>query len=126
MSDSETNTLHPQSCGCAACTGYNPDDRIILDANVDGTGGTLGQYDKPVYTLDQVIANMNRTSYVGTGIPGPQWNYGEDFMGQNKSGDPSIITFGFQTAESVAEAVWKPKVMMLGSPLLFWPMKSSP
>ncbi len=104
MSDSETNTLHPQSCGCAACTGYNPDDRIVLDTNVDGTGGTLGQYDKPVYTLDQVIANMNRTSYVGTGIPGPQWNYGEDYMGQNKSGDPSIITFGFQTAESVAEA----------------------
>jgi serralysin len=71
-----------------------------LDANVDGTGGTLGQYNKTVYTLDQVIANMNRTSYPGTGIPGPQWNYGEDYMGQNKSGNPDIIQYGFYTAQS--------------------------
>ncbi|HEY0131825.1 MAG TPA: M10 family metallopeptidase C-terminal domain-containing protein, partial [Allosphingosinicella sp.] len=77
-------------------------DIIALYANVDGTGGTISN--KPVYTLDQVIANMNRTSYPGSGIPGPQWNYGEDFMGQNKSGDPSIITFGFQTTTSVAQA----------------------
>jgi serralysin len=102
MSDTENTLLHPQTCGCAACTGYNPDDVIILDANVDGTGGTISG--KTVFTLDQVIANMNRTSYTGTTIPGPQWNYGEDFMGQNKSGDPSIITFGFQTAQSVAQA----------------------
>ncbi|HET9638999.1 MAG TPA: M10 family metallopeptidase C-terminal domain-containing protein [Allosphingosinicella sp.] len=71
-----------------------------LDANVDGTGGTLGQYNKTVYTLDQVIANLNRTSYPGTGIPGPQWNYGEDFMGQNKSGDPKVIQYGYYEVRS--------------------------
>jgi len=73
---------------------------IYLDANVDGTGGTLGQYNKPVYTLDQVIANLNRTNYPGTGIPGPQWSYGENFMAQNKSGDPKVIQYGFYTAQS--------------------------
>jgi Ca2+-binding RTX toxin-like protein len=73
-------------------------DVIYLDANVDGTGGTISS--KPVYTLDQVIANMNRTSYPGSGIPGPQWNYGEDFMGQNKSGDPTVIQYGFYTSQS--------------------------
>jgi serralysin len=73
-------------------------DGIYLDANVDGTGGTISS--KPVYTLDQVIANMNRTSYPGSGIPGPQWSYGEDFMGQNKSGDPSVIQYGFYTSQS--------------------------
>jgi serralysin len=93
MSDTENTVLHPQTCGCVACTGYNPDDVVILDANVDGTGGTLSG--KTVFTLDQVVANMNRTSYTGTTIPGPQWNYGEDFMGQNKSGDPKIIQYGF-------------------------------
>ena len=73
-------------------------DIIALYANVDGTGGTLSG--KPVYTIDQVVANMNRTSYPGSGIPGPQWNYGEDYMGQNKSGDASVIQYGFYTAQS--------------------------
>ncbi|MET1111167.1 MAG: M10 family metallopeptidase C-terminal domain-containing protein [Allosphingosinicella sp.] len=73
-------------------------DVIALYANVDGTGGTLSG--KPVYTIDQVIANLNRTSYPGTGIPGPQWNYGEDFMGQNKSGNPDVIQYGFYTSQS--------------------------
>ena len=73
-------------------------DVIALYANVDGTGGTLSG--KPVYTIEQVIANMNRTSYPGTGIPGPQWSYGEDFMGQNKSGNPAVIQYGFYTSQS--------------------------
>ncbi|HYJ83870.1 MAG TPA: hypothetical protein VEW26_13635, partial [Allosphingosinicella sp.] len=75
-------------------------DTIDLYANVDGTGGTLGQYNKPVYSIEQVIANLNRTSYPGTGIPGPQWSYGEDFMGQNKSGNPDVIQYGFYTSQS--------------------------
>ena len=75
-------------------------DVIWLDANVDGTGGTLGQYNKPVYTIDQIVANLNRTSYPGTGIPGPQWSYGEDYMGQNKSGDPLIINYAFYQTQS--------------------------
>ncbi|HEX9965096.1 MAG TPA: hypothetical protein VGB04_08955, partial [Allosphingosinicella sp.] len=98
MSDTENTVLHPQTCGCIACLGYDPD--VYIDANVDGTGGTLGQYSKTVYTLDQVVANMNRTSYVGTTIPGPQWNYGEDYMGQNKSGNPDVIQYGFYTSQS--------------------------
>lgn len=81
-------------CGCAACTG----GVITIDANVDGTGGSIGG--KVVFSLDQVIANLNRTSYPGTGIPGPQWSYGEDFMGQNKSGDPNVIQYGFYTSQS--------------------------
>jgi serralysin len=99
MSDNTANTvLHPQTCGCSACVGYDPDTVIILDANVDGTGGTISG--KTVFTLDQVVANMNRTSYVGSTIPGPQWNYGEDFMGQNKSGDAKIIQYGFYETRS--------------------------
>lgn len=100
MSDTESSTvLHPEACACAACVGYNP-DVIDLDGNVDGTGGTLGQYNKTVYTLDQITANLNRTSYPGSGIPGPQWNYGEDFMGQNKSGDPKVIQYGYYEVRS--------------------------
>jgi serralysin len=99
MSDTETTVLHPVACACAACAGV-PDEVIYVEANVDGTGGTLGQYNKTVYTLEQVIANLNRTSYPGTGIPGPQWSYGEDFMGQNKSGTSDIIQYGFYTSQS--------------------------
>jgi serralysin len=73
-------------------------DVIALYANVDGTGGTLSG--KPVYTIDQVVANLNRTSYPGTGIPGPQWSYGENFMGQNKSGDPKVIQYGYYETRS--------------------------
>lgn len=73
-------------------------DVISLDANVDGTGGTLSG--KPVYTLDQVIANLNRTSYPGSGIPGPMWAVGTDFMGQNESGDAGVIYYGFYQTQS--------------------------
>jgi serralysin len=107
MSETENTIAHPQACGCAACTGFDPDSVVVLDGNVDGTGGVIAN--KPVYTLDQVIANMNRSSYGPTsGIPGPQWNYGEDFMGQNKSGNPLVIQYGFY--ESRAEMFQVPYV----------------
>ncbi|MEA3011075.1 MAG: serralysin [Sphingomonadales bacterium] len=96
MTDTQTTTNQPGSD-----TDYpivNIGDVIALYANVDGSGGTLSG--KPVYTIDQVIANLNRTSYPGSGIPGPQWSYGEDYMGQNKSGDPKIIQYGFYTSQS--------------------------
>jgi len=73
-------------------------DVISLDANVDGTGGSISG--KPVFTLDQVEANLNRTNYPGTGIPGPIWSFGTDFVGQNKSGDPGVIQFAFYHARS--------------------------
>ncbi|MEO7177522.1 MAG: M10 family metallopeptidase C-terminal domain-containing protein [Allosphingosinicella sp.] len=96
MTDTQTTTNQP-----GADTDYpivNIGDVIALYGNVDGSGGTLSG--KPVYTLDQVTANMNRTSYPGSGIPGPQWSYGEDYMGQNKSGDSNVIQYGFYTSQS--------------------------
>ena len=108
MSDIETN-LQPD-------TDYpvvNPGDVISLDANVDGIGGTLSG--KPIYTLDQVIANLNRTSYPGSGIPGAQWNFGEDYMGQNKSGDPGVIQYGFYSSR--AEMFQVPYVFQQGAGL---------
>ncbi|HZG08980.1 MAG TPA: M10 family metallopeptidase C-terminal domain-containing protein [Allosphingosinicella sp.] len=85
-------TLHPVMCECGAC------GAIAFDANADGTGGAIAG--KTVYTLDQVTANMNRTSYVGTDIPGPRWAFGVDLMGQNKSGSADTIFFGFYNTQS--------------------------
>jgi serralysin len=85
-------TLHPVTCECGAC------GAIAFDANADGTGGAIGG--KTVYSLDQVIANMNRTSYPGTDIPGPKWAFGVDNMGQNKSGSADVIYFGFYNTQS--------------------------
>jgi serralysin len=90
--------LHPVTCGCGAC------EVITVDANVDGTGGTISS--KIVFTVDEIVANMNRSSYSpALGIPGPQWNYGENFMGQNKSGDPGVIYYGFYASQSQLFAV---------------------
>jgi serralysin len=86
-------TLHPVTCECGAC------GAITFDANADGTGGVIGG--KIVYSLDQIVANMNRTSYPGSGISGPKWAFGVDLMGQNKSGDPLVIQFGFHTSASM-------------------------
>ncbi|HEY0312051.1 MAG TPA: M10 family metallopeptidase C-terminal domain-containing protein [Allosphingosinicella sp.] len=89
-------------------------DVISLDANVDGTGGSISG--KPVFTLDQVEANLNRTSYPGSGIPGPMWAFGTDLMGQNKSGDPGVIQFAFYHARS--ELFQVPYVFQQGSGLV--------
>jgi serralysin len=89
-------------------------DVISLDANVDGTGGTISG--KPVLTLEQIEANLNRTNYPGTGIPGPMWAYGTDFMGQNKSGDPGVIQFAFYHSRS--ELFQIPYVYQQGSGLV--------
>ena len=92
----------------------DPGDVISLDANVDGTGGTISG--KPVWTLAQVEANLNRTDYPGSGIPGPMWAYGTDFMGQNKSGDPGVIQFAFYHTRS--ELFQIPYVFQQGSGLV--------
>src|SRR3954467_3513452 len=89
-------------------------DVISLDANVDGTGGSIGG--KPVLTLEQIEANLNRTNYPGTGIPGPMWDYGTAFMGQNKSGDPGVIQFGFYHTQS--ELLRVPYVFQQGTGLV--------
>ena len=69
-----------------------------LDANVDGQGGTI--HDKPVWTLDQIVANLNRTSYPGTDIGGPGWNQGEYGAPTNTGTD--TILFGFHNADTIA------------------------
>ena len=74
-------------------------DPSLSDANVDGQGGTAPN-GKPIYDLDQVIANLNRTSYPGTDIPGPGWS-GEGYDAIPESGDPMVLSFGFHTAETM-------------------------
>lgn len=75
-------------CGCPSCsqdrdlgpdTGTSP-----LDANIDGTGGTVAG--KPVWTLDQVIAHLNRT--------GISWTPGPNNAVPN-SGSAAVISYGF-------------------------------
>ena len=68
------------------------------DANVDGTGGTIKG--KPVWTLDQIIANLNRTSYPGTDIGGPGWNQGE--YGAPTQSGTNEIRYGFQNEDSIS------------------------
>ena len=72
--------------------------RISLDANVDGQGGTING--KPVWTLDQITDQINRTSYPGTDIGGPGWNQGE-YGARTQSSEPGVIRFGFHTAETI-------------------------
>jgi Ca2+-binding RTX toxin-like protein len=96
MTDTQNTTTQAEADTDYPIVGIG--DVIALYANVDGTGGTLSN--KPVFTLDQVVANLNRTNYPGSGIPGPQWSYGEDFMAQNKSGDPKVIQYGFYQTQS--------------------------
>ena len=69
-----------------------------LDANRDGEGGTANG--KPIWSLDQVIANLNRTSYPGTDIGGPGWNQGE--YGAPTQSGTNEIRFGFQNADSIS------------------------
>ncbi|MDY6922951.1 MAG: M10 family metallopeptidase C-terminal domain-containing protein [Pseudomonadota bacterium] len=75
-------------CGCPGCV-QNPDpgpdaSTSPLDANIDGTGGTVAG--KPVWTLEQVTANLNRTGISWT--PGPN-------NAVPTSGSAEVITFGF-------------------------------
>ena len=74
------------------------EETISLDANADGTGGSIGG--KPVWTIEQVMAHLNRTSYPGTGIPGAGWS-NEGVDAHPRSGDPMVLRFGFQTAQSM-------------------------
>lgn len=76
----------------AGTGGANP-----VDANVDGQGGTISG--KSVWSIDQIVANLNRTSYPGSGIGGPGWNQG-DFGAPTNTGTNEIL-FGFQTAQTM-------------------------
>lgn len=89
--------LHYAGCDCGGCD-YPIDPTISLDANVDGTGGSIDG--KTVYTIEEVIANLNRTSYPGSGIPGPGWSM-DGFDARPASGDPLVLSFSFHTAASM-------------------------
>ena len=73
-------------------------DILALYANVDGTGGSIKG--KPVLTLDQITAVINRTSYPGEGIGSPGWNQGE-YGAPSRSGQPNTITFGFHNEDTI-------------------------
>lgn len=82
-------------CPCAGCMNdpdLGPDSSTSpLDANIDGTGGTVAG--KPVWTLEQVIANLNRT--------GASWAPGPNHPTPS-SGSVSEIRYGFfDTLEQV-------------------------
>lgn len=60
-------------------------------ASVDGQGGTIR--DKPVFTIEQVIEQLNRD--------GAGWTPGHAEHAAPRDGDVSVLNFGFHTAESM-------------------------
>jgi serralysin len=91
---------HGVTCGCSMCNGGGDREVTVLDANLDGTGGLWAG--KPVWNLDQVMANLNRTSYPGTGIEGPKWSTDQSQpWARPVSGDSSVITFGFHNSQTI-------------------------
>jgi serralysin len=62
-----------------------------VNASVDGQGGTIR--DKPVFTIEQVIEQLNRG--------GAGWTPGHIEHAVPRDGDVSVLNFGFHTAESM-------------------------
>jgi serralysin len=62
-----------------------------LAASVDGQGGTIR--DKPVFTIEQVVEQLNRG--------GAGWTPGNIDHAVPRDGDVSVLNFGFHTAESM-------------------------
>lgn len=62
-----------------------------VDASVDGQGGTIR--DKPVFTIEQVIEQLNRG--------GAGWTPGDVDHAAPRDGDVSVLNFGFHTADSM-------------------------
>jgi serralysin len=62
-----------------------------INASVDGQGGTIR--DKPVFTIEQVIQQLNRG--------GAGWTPGDIDHAVPRDGDVSVLNFGFHTAESM-------------------------
>ena len=60
-------------------------------ASVDGQGGTIR--DKPVFTIEQVVEQLNRG--------GAGWTPGNIDHAMPRDGDVSVLNFGFHTAESM-------------------------
>jgi serralysin len=64
---------------------------VPADASVDGQGGTIR--DKPVFTIEQVIEQLNRG--------GAGWTPNVVDHAVPRDGDVSVLNFGFHTAESM-------------------------
>jgi serralysin len=62
-----------------------------VDASVDGQGGEIRG--KPVFTIDQVVEQLNRG--------GAGWTPDSVDHAVPRDGDVSVLNFGFQTAESM-------------------------
>ena len=62
-----------------------------VNASVDGQGGTIR--DKPVFTIEQVIQQLNRG--------GAGWTPGNIDHAVPRDGDVSVLNFGFHTADSM-------------------------
>jgi serralysin len=62
-----------------------------VSASVDGQGGTIR--DKPVFTIEQVIEQLNRG--------GAGWTPGNIDHAAPRDGDVSVLNFGFHTADSM-------------------------
>jgi serralysin len=75
-----------------------PTDAVALDvsiepanASVDGQGGTIR--DKPVFTIEQVVEQLNRG--------GAGWTPDSIDHAAPRDGDVSVLNFGFHTADSM-------------------------
>ncbi len=81
-------------CQCAACTGGlsdTPSDSV--GASADYLAGTIAANGKPIWSVDQIAAHLNRS--------GASWIDGPNPAPQRGDNDPTTITFGF--FESQAE-----------------------
>jgi serralysin len=93
MSDVEivrSDLAHSMACACPACTGVstNGTEKASLDTSA---GGVFR--DKPIWTPDQIAANLNRT--------GLSWNQDSPANARQQGDtDPSTITFGFFNSQS--------------------------
>lgn len=87
-------------CQCPACQ-MEPDARSgstdvlephiapsdLVDASVDNQAGSIGANGKPIWSVEEIAAHLNRSGASWTGGPDPAPQRGDD--------DPNTITFGF-------------------------------
>lgn len=90
-------------CQCGACTGDR--ERIVDDvrdlvlfsegASVDGLAGTIGANGKPIWSVDQIAAHLNRS--------GTNWLETNPNNAQQRDDNLSEITFGFHADQQSLE-----------------------
>ncbi|WP_239805734.1 M10 family metallopeptidase C-terminal domain-containing protein [Croceicoccus hydrothermalis] len=99
MTDYAIRSAIDFTCQCGACqNGLDPriesgvGDTLtlpvdVLDASADALAGTTAPNGKPIWSVEQIAAHLNRT--------GASWNDGPDPAPQRFDDDPDTITFGF-------------------------------